>query len=246
MYRRPEAAPSKTPKPRWLRAALWIGGLYAALNVFALVTMLAQEGSWKGLFALVTLAGGGWIAYRTFFRPAEKPYVSDNHGTAQFEGMQITPPHAEWLREGIFLGKSSNPDANDVPVDRQPGIPMCTTPEHHTLIVARTRTGKGTRVIIGRSKNERGMVGHRDGSDRGSWAVMRAFQKWAFPDFPGISRNFPEIPLETKGTETNRREQNQGGRCRPPGGTMVAEELIQKALDEKRGEPGAVTVDPRN
>ncbi|MGE4529221.1 MAG: type IV secretory system conjugative DNA transfer family protein, partial [Rhodospirillaceae bacterium] len=39
-------------------------------------------------------------------------------------------------------------DANDVPVDRQPGIPMCTTPEHHTLIVARTRTGKGTRVII--------------------------------------------------------------------------------------------------
>lgn len=35
-----------------------------------------------------------------------------------------------------------------MPLDQQPGIPICTTPEHHTLIVARTRTGKGTRVII--------------------------------------------------------------------------------------------------
>ncbi|MCZ7656311.1 MAG: hypothetical protein M5R42_21780, partial [Rhodocyclaceae bacterium] len=61
---------------------------------------------------------------------------------AHFEGMQITPPQRDWLHRGAFLGKSSHLDANPVPLHQQPGIPICTTPEHHTLIVARTRTGR--------------------------------------------------------------------------------------------------------
>lgn len=148
MYRRPDTAPSKPAKPRWLRVLIWIGLGYLAFNVFVHAVLLALAGEWKSLLAIAVILGSGWIVYRIFFRPAAKPLVSDNYGTAQFEGMQITPPHADWLREGVFLGKSSNPDANSIPLDRQPGIPVCTTPEHHTLIVARTRTGKGTRVII--------------------------------------------------------------------------------------------------
>lgn len=148
--RRPEADPSKPPKPRWLRVLLWVGGIYVALNVFALTTMMVQNGSLNGLFPLAMVVGLGWFLYRKFRTPSEDAgeSLSDNYGTARFEGMQITPPHADWLREGVFLGKSSHPQANSVPLDKQPGIPVCTTPEHHTLIVARTRTGKGTRVII--------------------------------------------------------------------------------------------------
>lgn len=147
MPERPSAAPGGK-KPLWLRALIWIGIGYAALNVFAFTTMMVQQGSWQGLATTLAMIGGGWLAYKWFFRPANKPKVSDNYGTASFEGMQITPPHPDWLHTGVFLGKSSHPDANAVPLDKQPGIPICTTPEHHTLIVARTRTGKGTRVII--------------------------------------------------------------------------------------------------
>jgi type IV secretion system protein VirD4 len=49
---------------------------------------------------------------------------------------------------GVFLGKSSNPDMNGKPLGSWPGAPVCSSPEAHTLIVARTRTGKGTRVIV--------------------------------------------------------------------------------------------------
>lgn len=49
---------------------------------------------------------------------------------------------------GVFFGKSSDPKADDMPAIEQPGAPICSLPAHHTLIVARTRTGKGTRVIV--------------------------------------------------------------------------------------------------
>src|SRR5690606_3164888 len=149
MRERPSTAPVGK-KPLWLRALIWIGIGYAALNVFALTTMMVQNGSLNGLFPLAMVVGLGWFLYRKFRTQSEDAgeSLSDNYGTARFEGMQITPPHADWLREGVFLGKSSHPQANSVPLDKQPGIPVCTTPEHHTFIVARTRTGKGTRVIV--------------------------------------------------------------------------------------------------
>ncbi|MCA1606467.1 MAG: type IV secretory system conjugative DNA transfer family protein [Acidobacteria bacterium] len=47
---------------------------------------------------------------------------------------------------GVFLGASSAPPQNGVTPART--APVFTVPENHSLIVARTRTGKGTRVII--------------------------------------------------------------------------------------------------
>ncbi|HEV8414165.1 MAG TPA: type IV secretory system conjugative DNA transfer family protein [Bryobacteraceae bacterium] len=50
---------------------------------------------------------------------------------------------------GVFFGKSSAPTpAHSGPFEAHQGAPVFSTPENHTLIVARTRTGKGTRVII--------------------------------------------------------------------------------------------------
>ena len=48
MPERPSAAPGGK-KPLWLRALIWIGIGYAALNVFAFTTMMVQQGSWQGL-----------------------------------------------------------------------------------------------------------------------------------------------------------------------------------------------------
>lgn len=144
--------PPKIQKPLWLRVLIWLGLAYAAVMALSLVIFMAGEN--RGFSSLLTVAvigGGIWFVarhIRFLNAPGAKPAVSDNYGTARFEGMQITPPHRDWLHEGIFLGKSSHPDANPVPLNQQPGIPVCTTSEHHALIVARTRTGKGTRVII--------------------------------------------------------------------------------------------------
>ena len=48
---------------------------------------------------------------------------------------------------GVFLGKSSCPAWRGAGLGIW-GAPVCATPESHTLIVAPTRSGKGTRVII--------------------------------------------------------------------------------------------------
>src|SRR5690606_41412533 len=82
LMRRPEADPSKPPKPRWLRVLLWVGGIYVALNVFALTTMMVQNGSLNGLFPLAMVAGLGWFLYRKFRTPSEDAgeSLSDNYG----------------------------------------------------------------------------------------------------------------------------------------------------------------------
>lgn len=93
-----------------------------------------------------------WRIYRGFidwWRPVSNvPPLTDNFGAASYFDTIGTMPTKTWLYRGIFLGKSSSPEYDRIPLDRQPGAPVCTTPENHTLIVARTRTGKGTRVII--------------------------------------------------------------------------------------------------
>lgn len=75
------------------------------------------------------------------------PPLSENYGTATFAPLFVDVANVFDTRIGVFLGKSSAPQLRDRPIDL-PGAPIFTTPEHHTLIVARTRTGKGTRVII--------------------------------------------------------------------------------------------------
>jgi len=84
-------------------------------------------------------------------QPAGPPpsLPSDNYGTASFAPQWNTIPNAFYPFKGVFFGKSSLPEiAEETELADDPGAPVCAFAEHHTLIVARTRTGKGTRVII--------------------------------------------------------------------------------------------------
>ncbi len=102
------------------------------------------------LFGFVGLGTGGviYVLYR-LSRPGPPPphAVSDVHGTAHYAPLQLDITDAACLSKGLFFGKSSVPRRGVAPLE-DPGAPVCSTPEHHTLIVARTRTGKGTRVIV--------------------------------------------------------------------------------------------------
>ena len=81
--------------------------------------------------------------------PPSAPALSDNYGTAAFAPQWNIVPNAYYPFKGVFFGKSSLPDiAEQTELADDPGAPVCAFPEFHTLIVARTRTGKGTRVII--------------------------------------------------------------------------------------------------
>jgi type IV secretion system protein VirD4 len=78
--------------------------------------------------------------------PAGRP-VSDIYGTAHYAPQQLDIADEMCLTNGLFFGKSSAPGLRGTTLENA-GAPVCSTPEHHTLIVARTRTGKGTRVIV--------------------------------------------------------------------------------------------------
>src|ERR1700687_4442720 len=73
--------------------------------------------------------------------------TTGTYGTAHYAPQQLDIADEMCLARGLFLGKSSAPELTGAPLEI-PGAPVCSTPEHHTLIVARTRTGKGTRVIV--------------------------------------------------------------------------------------------------
>ena len=112
-----------------------------------------QYGLWWWVFAagfvayivLVWRFGGG----KTPPEPEpELPPLSDNYGAADFAAQQTAMVGGIKDLGGVFFGKSSSPAMRDFDVSKNPGVPVCSTPENHTLIVARTRTGKGTRVII--------------------------------------------------------------------------------------------------
>lgn len=75
--------------------------------------------------------------------------TSDTYGSADFAEARAFITDGMYVFSGVFFGKSSLPaPAHLHALATHPGAPVCSTPENHTLIVARTRTGKGTRVII--------------------------------------------------------------------------------------------------
>lgn len=103
-----------------------------------------------GLTALAALAGGlvwfvVWVI-RNRRRAQLLPPLSAVHGTASYAPRQLDFPE-KLLVTGVFLGKSSSPELKGAGLEG-PGAPVCATPGHHTLVVARTGTGKGTRVIV--------------------------------------------------------------------------------------------------
>lgn len=80
--------------------------------------------------------------------PPEKelPPLSDNYGVADFAPQQGLGANS--LSNGIFFGKSSSPALKNSSLSQNPGGPVCSEPARHTLIVASTRSGKGTRLVI--------------------------------------------------------------------------------------------------
>ena len=86
-----------------------------------------------------------WLIGRHKTQPVDPaPPLSDNYGTADWADYQRKPPHPAAVLDGVMFGKCSRPGLRP----DTPGAPITSVPEAHTLIVARTRAGKGTRVIV--------------------------------------------------------------------------------------------------
>ena len=104
---------------------------------------------WRGLVLLFVI-GLIFFVIRLFRGSARSVgrTLSDNYGSARFADARREPdPHAP-PATGVFLGKSSHDTMKGLePISLQ-NAPIFTQPETHTLILARSGTGKGTRVII--------------------------------------------------------------------------------------------------
>ena len=116
----------------------------------------SEFGFLETMVALIVVFGGGGLAIalvvwlvRANRRRAEEfvPPLTGNFGSASYAPFKTEPGSRANTVNGVFLGKSSEPARRNAGLDG-PGAPIVTTREHHTLIVARTRTGKGTRVIV--------------------------------------------------------------------------------------------------
>jgi type IV secretory pathway TraG/TraD family ATPase VirD4 len=92
------------------------------------------------------------VLFRGFLRakkpgPAPQPALSDNYGTASFADPWTEIPNAQYPYRGVFFGKDSHPEFNG-DWTKAPGVPFCSLPQGHTLVIAPTRSGKGTRTLI--------------------------------------------------------------------------------------------------
>lgn len=115
-----------------------------------------KPGYWATLTAEIIVYGGGglivigvlwfvvWLTSDPEEEPEPLPELSDNYGTAAWAMPRKMPRPGESKALGVTFGKSSHPL---LPPNAQ-GAPVSSAPEAHTLIVARTRAGKGTRVIV--------------------------------------------------------------------------------------------------
>lgn len=136
----PGQSASRPASPLSARSAPDFGDRYPVIAT--ILGMLAMGSIFLGLPAF-----GLWILYLLFHRPPQKTPVSTTFGSAHYAPLEVDITDPTCLARGLFLGKSSGPQLPRG-LFSLPGAPICSTPEHHTLIVARTRTGKGTRVIV--------------------------------------------------------------------------------------------------
>jgi type IV secretory pathway TraG/TraD family ATPase VirD4 len=152
--------------------------------------------------------------------------TSGNYGTADFAPLRQKLDHCESLFRGVFLGRSARPGLDPKALT----APVVTTPESHTLIVARTRTGKGTSVIVPTlllydssifvidPKGENAAITARYRRDQlghqvhivNPWHVLPAhFQKQGFPAFATynpldvLDRNDPNVVSVAGALATN-------------------------------------------
>ncbi|HVZ10139.1 type IV secretory system conjugative DNA transfer family protein [Rhodopila sp.] len=125
---------------------------------------------------------GLWKLLPKLFRDKAEEPPSDVYGTASYAPIRYVMPSAAYHHRGVFLGKSSDPDADDVPTVEHPGAPVCSRPEHHVLIVAPTRTGKGTRILVPTLLSYHGSVLAID--PKGENAAITARARAALPGLP--------------------------------------------------------------
>ncbi len=139
--------------------------LRGAGNVVAVIVMVLAVLIGEGLFfayssvrlvdhpiaALVVAVVVIFVLIGSWFDKYEPPApqedmetISNKYGSASFQSpaSRIDAEDAEKVWSGVFLGKASSPYGSV-----EDGVPVFSKPENHTLIVARTRTGKGTKVI---------------------------------------------------------------------------------------------------
>jgi len=164
VYRRLRRPDGPWPRIRWrsrlavLMLLQWTfdGNLEQIIRATPALTrtdvMLMAGLAGRGVVIVAIMGAISWL--RSLFRPKPAPPApekkklpSDIHGTAHYAPLQVDVFDKACLANGLFLGKSSEPGQERAALDA-PGAPVCAAPEHHTLIVARTRTGKGTRVIV--------------------------------------------------------------------------------------------------
>jgi type IV secretion system protein VirD4 len=108
--------------------------------------------AWAAGILIVLYLGWRWSERDSKLKPpVPAVVVSDNFGTASYAHPTTmleadTSLPAVWT--GVFFGKSSAPEMTNVPLAQHIGAPIVSHRENHTLIVARTRAGKGTRIIL--------------------------------------------------------------------------------------------------
>lgn len=105
----------------------------------------------SGILVLVVVVVGALIAgliwWLIAWKKAEadaRPPLTSNYGTARWAAHQWEPASERSIFQGVMFGESSRPGM----MPNSLGAPITSVPEAHTLIVARTRAGKGTRVIV--------------------------------------------------------------------------------------------------
>jgi type IV secretory pathway TraG/TraD family ATPase VirD4 len=110
----------------------------------------ARQQQWEILAPVLGILGViAFVAFIVFLAKRQKtepsrPPLSDNHGSAQW-GVMNRNVHPLAPVRGVFLGKYAFIHHEN---DHVKTPPVFTAPESHTLIMAPTRTGKGTRIII--------------------------------------------------------------------------------------------------
>lgn len=83
---------------------------------------------------------------------SDAPPLTDIHGSAQWHPVEWITGEKDRVSRGVHFGKSSDPqythaDKKGHPVFTVPTVPITSKPEAHTLVIAQTGSGKGTRII---------------------------------------------------------------------------------------------------
>jgi len=123
---------------------------FTAFAAVAAFLVFYFQGSWGvGVLSFVILMVlyfiSMYIEAPDMTPPEPQPVsTSGRFGRAKYQDMNgwFRAENEDDLCKGVFLGQASHPSA------RSGGIPICSKPEHHVLIISKTGSGKGARILI--------------------------------------------------------------------------------------------------